>query len=91
MVNKNRLGLFFASVYTVWYLSWVLLVVFGWAQPMLDGLFSAHFLSITYSLLPLTLPQTTLGILLCVVGGYIDGFIIGLLWNTIVGKKRNAK
>lgn len=88
MVNKNRVGLFFGTIYGLCHLLWVLLLTLGLAQPMMDWLISMHFLNVTYTLNEVMAGKAILGIVMALVWGYIDGFILAALWNWIVGEKK---
>ena len=88
MANKTRVGLFFGVAYGLCHLSWILLLAFGWAQPMMDWLMPMHFINITYTLSEVAAGKAVLGIVMAFVWGFVDGFIIAALWNWIVGEKR---
>jgi hypothetical protein len=55
MANPNKVGLVIAALIGGWHLVWSLLVLIGWAQPILDFIFWAHMIKPVYFVKPFDL------------------------------------
>jgi hypothetical protein len=65
-----------------WRLVWSLLVVIGWAQPILDFIFWAHMIKPVYLVKPFDAVADSL-IAITAVIGYGFGFLGGVIWNRL--------
>ena len=52
MANPNKVGLVIAVLIGGWHVAWSLLVLIGWAQPILDFIFWAHMIKPVYFVKP---------------------------------------
>lgn len=75
--NGVVLGLFTGSIH----LLWVLLVVLGLAQPLLDFIYSMHFLSNPFTVQAFSFWYALVLIVLSTVVGYLVGWVLSVLWN----------
>jgi hypothetical protein len=83
MANPNKVGLVFAAVIGGWHLIWAILVLLGWAQPIIDFIFWAHMIQPVFVIKPFDpLAAVTLIIITAVIG-YIFGFVGALIWNKL--------
>jgi hypothetical protein len=83
MANPNKVGLVFAAVIGGWHLIWAILVLLGWAQPIIDFIFWAHMIQPVYVIKPFDpLASVTLIIVTAVIG-YIFGFVGAIIWNRL--------
>jgi hypothetical protein len=83
MTNPNKVGLVIAALIGGWHLIWSLLVLIGWAQPILDFIFWAHMIKPVYVVkLFDPLAAITL-IMITAVIGYIFGSVGAVIWNRL--------
>jgi hypothetical protein len=66
-----------------WRLVWSLLVVIGWAQPILDFIFWAHMIKPVYLVKPFDAVAAASLIAITAVIGYGFGFLGGVIWNRL--------
>jgi hypothetical protein len=66
-----------------WRLVWSLLVVIGWAQPILDFIFWAHMIKPVYLVKPFDAVAADSLIAITAVIGYGFGFLGGVIWNRL--------
>ena len=73
------LGVFVGGVHVVW----SLLILLGWAQPLLDFIFWAHMIANPYQVMSfdVTACLTLIVVTFCV--GYGIGWIFATLWNIL--------
>lgn len=81
MVNRNRLGLVFASTLGLWHLTWSLLVAFGLAQWLIDWVFRLHFIQPPYTITQFKPALAAALILITSTLGYIIGWVMAGIWN----------
>jgi hypothetical protein len=81
MTNHNKVGLVFGSFLGLWHLFWSLMVLIGFAQPMLNFVFWLHMIANPYQVTGFNLIQCVLLVAVTFCVGYIFGYIISVLWN----------
>lgn len=83
MANLNKVGLVIGALIGSWHLLWSLLVLIGWAQPLMDFVFWAHMIKPIYVVKPFDpLAAVTLVVITAVIG-YGFGFVGALIWNRL--------
>ena len=83
MANLNKVGLVIGALIGGWHLLWSLLVLLGWAQPLMDFVFWAHMIKPVYVVKPFDpLAAVTLVVITAVIG-YGFGFVGALIWNRL--------
>jgi len=83
MANPNKVGLVFAAVVGGWHLIWAILVLLGWAQPIIDFIFWAHMIQPVY-VIKLFDPAAAVSLIIVTAAtGYIFGFIGAAIWNKL--------
>ena len=83
MANLNKVGLVIGALIGGWHLLWSLLVLIGWAQPLMDFVFWAHMIKPIYVVKPFDpLAAVTLVVITAVIG-YGFGFVGALIWNRL--------
>jgi hypothetical protein len=66
-----------------WHVVWSLLVLLGWAQPILDFIFWAHMIRSVYVVKAFDLAATITLIVVTSLMGYVFGYIGAVLWNKL--------
>ncbi len=80
-INANKVGLTFGALTGGVHLVWSVLVAFGWAQPLLDFIFTLHMVEpvIVVGYFDIMLAGTL--VIITAIIGYIVGYIFSLIWN----------
>jgi hypothetical protein len=82
-VSPNRVGLVIAALISGWHILWALLILGGWAQPILDFIFWAHMIKPVYIVQPFNPVAAVILIVLTAAIGYAFGFAGALIWNRL--------
>lgn len=80
-INPYKLGLVLAVFLGIWHLVWSLLVMFGWAQALMDFIFWLHFITPPYKIGEFVLLRALGLIIVTILIGYFVGFLIAYIWN----------
>ena len=83
MTNPNRVGLVIGVLIGGWHLLWSLLVLPGWAQPVIDFIFWAHMIKPVYFVKPFDPVAAVALIVITAVIGYTFGFLGTVIWNKL--------
>ena len=83
MANPNKVGLVIAALIAGWHAVWSVLVLIGWAQPILDFVFWAHMIKPVYFVQPFDPVAALVLIVITAVIGYIFGFVGAIIWNRL--------
>ncbi len=83
MANPNKVGLVIGALIGGWHLLWIILILLGWAQPILDFIFWAHMIRPVYVVKPFDSGAAATLIIVTVALGYIFGFAGGVIWNRL--------
>ena len=83
MANANKVGLVSGALIGGWDLLWSLLVLFGWAQPIVDFIFWAHMIQPVYVIKSFDPAVAITLIFLTSAVGYIFGFVGAMTWNRV--------
>ena len=83
MTNPNKVGLVIAVLIGGWHVIWSLLVLIGWAQPILDFIFWAHMIKPVYFVKPFDPTASLALIAITSVIGYVFGFLGAVIWNRL--------
>lgn len=79
--NPVRLGVIFGLFLALFHAGWALLVAAGWAQPLMDFVFWAHFITPPYHIEPFTFARCLVLVAFVFAVGFISGLAGGWLWN----------
>lgn len=82
-VRPHRTGLVFGSLLGVAHLTWSLLVALNVAQPLINFVFRLHMIQPPYVVMPFSLGLALGLIAMTFVIGYLMGYILALIWNTV--------
>ena len=83
MANPHKVGLVIAALIAGWHVIWSVLVLIGWAQPILDFVFWAHMIKPVYFAKPFDPMAAVVLIVITAVIGYIFGFAGAIIWNRL--------
>lgn len=81
--NPVRLGLILGLFLALFNLAWAALVAIGWAQPLMNFIFWAHFITPPYHVEPFALPQAIILISFVFAMGLMWGIVGGWIWNRL--------
>jgi hypothetical protein len=87
MANPHKAGLVIAALIAGWHVVWSVLVLVGWAQPILDFVFWAHMIKPVYFVKPFEPMAAVVLIVITAVIGYIFGFVGAIIWNRLHRQK----
>ena len=83
MTNPHKVGLVIGALIGGWHVAWSLLVLIGWAQPILDFIFWAHMIQQVYFVKPFDPMAAVTLIVITAVIGYVFGFVGAVIWNRL--------
>jgi len=83
MISKNKLGIVFGSLLGLWHVMWVVLVMTGLAQWLMDWVFRLHFIQPPYTVAAFRLTYAIGLIVITSSLGYVMGWAGGALWNWV--------
>ena len=83
MIRPSKVGFVIASLIGGWHLVWVILVVLGWAQPLINFIFWAHMIRPVYVVGPFDAVAAVTLLVITFSSGYVFGYIGGSLWNRL--------
>ena len=81
--KMNRTGLVFGTVLAGFHVIWALLVMAGWAQPLINFVFWAHMIQPIYVIKAFDPLAALTLIAITFTSGYACGFIGAFLWNKL--------
>lgn len=83
-LRPHSVGLVFGIFLGAWHALWSLLVLAGFAQPVLDFVFRLHMITPPYQVGPFQ-AGTAIALVLVTAGlGFVIGWFMGLVWNRCV-------
>lgn len=83
MTSPTKVGLVIGALLGGWHLAWIILILLGWAQPILDFIFWAHMIQPVYKVQPFNAAAAGILILITFGIGYVLGLIGGIIWNRL--------
>lgn len=66
-----------------WHVFWAILVLVGWAQPIIDFIFWAHMIQPIYVIKAFDPKAALILIAITFLTGYAFGFVGALIWNKL--------
>jgi len=82
-LNTNKTGLVLGTIVGGMHVMWSLLLLVGWAQPLVTFILWAHMVQIGYVLGPFDIKASVTLILVTAVVGYAVGFAFATFWNKL--------
>lgn len=83
MTSPNKVGLLFAAAMVGWHVCWIVLVLLGWAQRILDFIFWAHMIQPVYVVKVFDPIAALTLIVITSVIGYVFGTAGAVVWNKL--------
>ena len=83
MTNPNKVGVVVGALIASWHILWVLLVLLGWAQPILNFVFWAHMIQPVYVVNTFDFKAAITLIGITLLSGYAFGFLGAIIWNKL--------
>ncbi len=80
-VNPAKAALTFGAFLGGLHLVWSVLVLFGWAQPIVNFVLWMHMISLPYVVKAFDLIAATTLVVVTTIVGYILGFAFARIWN----------
>ena len=82
-VNAKKVGTVGAVVLGGWHVLWSLLILLGWAQPLIDFSMWAHMAHFAVVVGPFDAGAAAPVIIIATLVGYCVGYIIAEVWNRV--------
>lgn len=79
----NKVGLVFATIAGGVHVVWSLVVLFGWAQGLINFILWAHMISIPLIVRPFNFATALILIVITASIGYLVGYVVATVWNKI--------
>ncbi len=83
MANPNKVGLVIGALIAGWHVIRSVLVLIGWAQPILDFVFWAHMIKPVCFVRPFDPMAAVVLIVITAVIAYSFGFAGAIIWNRL--------
>ena len=83
MINPTKVGFVIGALIAGWHLLWALLVLVGWAQPLIDFVFWAHMIQPIYVIKRFDPKAAMTLIAITFISGYLFGSVGGVIWNRL--------
>ena len=80
-LNVGKSGVALAIVTGGFHLCWSVLVAAGWAQPVIDFVFWAHFIKPIYVIEPFEWARAAMLVAMTAGVGFVLGAAFALVWN----------
>lgn len=87
-LNPNNIGLFVGGLTGFFHGVWSLLVMVGFAQPVLDFIFWLHFLSNPVQVSMFEFTRAIMLVVFTFALGYVVGWMGAYLWNMMHHSKK---
>jgi hypothetical protein len=82
-LSVGKVALVLAAVTGGFHLCWAVLVALGWAQPIIDFIFWAHFIKPIYLIEPFEIGRAVILLVLTSAVGFAIGAAFALIWNAL--------
>lgn len=83
MIIPNKTGFVIGALLGGWHVCWSMLVLVGWAQPIIDLIFWAHMIQPVYIVKAFDPVAAVTLVVITGMLGYAFGFVGAVIWNRI--------
>lgn len=80
-INRKQAGLSLGILFGLMHLTWLLALVTGWAELLMNLMMKYHFVSKTYQIGSFDLGIGIVGLVGAFLCGYLTGWIFAYIWN----------
>lgn len=82
-IDAGRSAFTFGVILGLWHLGWAAIVAAGIAQPVINFIYSIHFIEPNVTIRPFDLSSAFLLVASTTIGGFVFGYLFALIWNRI--------
>jgi ABC-type multidrug transport system permease subunit len=86
-LNQKRVGSAMGAFMFCIHFAWIILVILGWAQYLLDKIFSIHFISNPYHITGFRIDKAIVLLIFVWLIGYAFGYLFAAVWNWLHRKE----
>lgn len=86
-LDPNHIGLILGIFAGLMHLVWGLLVMFGFAQTVLDFAYGLHFLNNPFTTTGFSISKLVMLVIFTFIVGYIVGWVFAYIWNMVHERK----
>lgn len=83
---SHKVGLVVGAFFGIVHAAWAALVAFGFAQPLMNWIYSVHFLNNPFLVEPFDIGAAVTLVIAAFIIGYIFGRVFAAIWNYVVKK-----
>lgn len=82
-IDPHKTGLALGALVGGLHVLWSLLVALGFAQPLLNFIFTVHMVKPLFVVDPFSLPLAATLVVVTAVIGYVVGNLFAIIWNYV--------
>lgn len=82
-LNEQKTALSLGVFFGVWHLMWSVLVTVGFAQTLLDWVFTWHMIVNPFTVAPFSLTNAVILVVVTAISGYVIGYLFAWIWNKV--------
>ena len=80
-LHIGKIGLVVAAILGGFHLWWSILILLGWAQPVIDFVFWLHFIKPVYVIEPFEAGRAAMLVAMTAAMGFGIGLVFACIWN----------
>ena len=82
-MSPKKTALVLGSFAGLLHLVWSLAIALGWAQPLMDFIYSMHSLNNPFTVAPFDLMRSLGLVVVTFFVGYVFGYVFASIWNKV--------